>query len=161
MSITPNGHAAMHNRQPLHTSAWITTVSNSVRMMAPVGHTSRQGRRGPGLAPPAIFTQRAPLRAPVDAVLAHVPHHQPAWVLAVLAELLDELHVTPVDAVEPLRIVVAVPRQHATPAVRGRQLVPLLARDLARLAADAHRGVGEEPHRLVTHAFSTLHTNAL
>src|SRR2546422_4868810 len=30
-----------HARQPLQTSDWMTTVSNSVRMMAPVGHTSR------------------------------------------------------------------------------------------------------------------------
>src|SRR6202042_2444751 len=30
----------------------------------------------------------------------------------------------------------------------GQQVVPLLARHLTRLAADAHRGVGEEPHAL-------------
>src|SRR4029077_20918060 len=96
-----------------------------------------------------------------DAVLAHVAHHQPAAVGAVLAELLDELHMAPVDAGESPGVVVASARQHAPTAVRGRQLVPLLARDLARLAADAHRGVGKKPHRLVTHAFSTLHTNAL
>src|SRR2546422_5464634 len=41
MSMTPNGQAAMQARHPLQTSDWITTVSNSVRMMAPVGHTSR------------------------------------------------------------------------------------------------------------------------
>ena len=32
----------MQFRQPLQTSCWMKTVSNSVRMMAPVGHTSIQ-----------------------------------------------------------------------------------------------------------------------
>src|SRR5215468_8174065 len=32
----------MQSRQPLHTSGWMYTVSNSVRMMALVGHTSMQ-----------------------------------------------------------------------------------------------------------------------
>src|SRR2546422_4195338 len=45
------------------------------------------------------------------------------------------------------RSVVAVAAQLPDAAVLGRELVPFLARDLARLAADANRGVGEEPHR--------------
>src|SRR6185503_12472266 len=73
-----------------------------------------------------------------------------------------EAHVAPVDAVQPPRVVVAVTRQRVDAAVRGRQLVPLLARHLARLAADADRGVREEAHRLRHgQAFSTLHTKAL
>src|SRR5215218_7558144 len=40
--ITPNGHAVTQYPQPLQTSSWITTVPNSVRVIAPVGQTSRQ-----------------------------------------------------------------------------------------------------------------------
>ncbi len=39
--ITPNGHAETQYPQPLQTSSWTTTVPNSVRISAPVGHTSR------------------------------------------------------------------------------------------------------------------------
>src|SRR6266513_1488626 len=42
MPMAPYGHAAMQLRQPLHTSCWMKTVLNSVRMMAPVRHTSMQ-----------------------------------------------------------------------------------------------------------------------
>src|SRR5690625_4210886 len=41
-SITPNGHPATQVPQPLQTSSWTTTVPNSVRNKAPVGHTSKQ-----------------------------------------------------------------------------------------------------------------------
>src|SRR5216683_16208 len=99
--------------------------------------------------------------AGVRAVLADVAHHEPAPVLAVGAELLDELHVPPVGAVELARIVVAVPAEDADAAVSGRELVPLLAGHLTRLAPDAHGRVGEETHRLRHQAFSTLHTKAL
>src|SRR2546425_11556442 len=40
--MTPYGHAEMQLRHPLHTSFWMYTVSNSVRMRAFVGQTSRQ-----------------------------------------------------------------------------------------------------------------------
>src|SRR5512133_2692009 len=40
--MTPNGQAGMQYPQPLQTSSWMTTVPNSVRKIAPVGHTSRQ-----------------------------------------------------------------------------------------------------------------------
>src|SRR5437660_9303421 len=97
----------------------------------------------------------------LDAVLADVAHHQPAAVVGAL-ELLDEADVPPVDAVQLAGVVVAVAGELADPAVRGRELVPFLARDLARFAADANRGVGEESHGLRHfHAFSTLQTNAL
>src|SRR3984957_15985104 len=40
-SIAPNGQPATQVPQPLQTSACTTTVPNSVRNSAPVGHTSR------------------------------------------------------------------------------------------------------------------------
>src|SRR2546426_309284 len=83
----------------------------------------------------------------LDAVLAHVAHHEPAAVVRTL-ELLDETDVPPVDTVQLAGVVVAVAAQLSDPAVLGRELVPFLARDLARFAADAHRGVGEESHGL-------------
>src|SRR5690606_12100070 len=102
---------------------------------------------------------------------------------------LDELDVAPVDPVEPQRVVVAPPGHLRHPAVPRGELVPLLARDLTRLAPDADGRVGEESHRFGhggssfqdsgfrirdsasalpnpesripnPHSFSTLHTNA-
>src|SRR2546425_7201100 len=97
----------------------------------------------------------------LDAVLAHVAHHEPAAVVRTL-ELLDETDVPPVDTVQLAGVVVAVAGELPDPAVLGRKLVPFLARDLARFATDANRGVGEESHGLRHfHAFSTLQTNAL
>src|SRR5689334_9317762 len=88
------------------------------------------------------------LEAPgLDAVLAHVAHHQPTAVVRAL-ELLDEADVPPVDAVQLAGVVVAVAAQLSDPPVPGRELVPFLARDLTRLAADANRGVCEESHGL-------------
>src|SRR3954470_21888770 len=43
--MTPNGHATTQYPQPLQTSDCTTTVSNSVRRMAPVGHASRHPAR--------------------------------------------------------------------------------------------------------------------
>src|SRR6476620_6905460 len=40
-SMTPKGHPATQVPQPLQTSSCTTTVPNSVRKSAPVGHTSR------------------------------------------------------------------------------------------------------------------------
>ena len=127
MSMTPNGQADMQSRQPLHAFDWMTTVSNSVRMMALVGQTCEN----------TACTQSA-----------HVAHHQPASVLAVFGKLFDELDVPPMDAVELAGVVVAVATQRVHPAIGAGQLVPFLAGDLARLAADADRRVGVEPHRL-------------
>src|SRR5262249_5627655 len=90
-----------------------------------------------------------------DAVLADVAHHQPAagagtteqriegHSLAFRGELLDELDVPPGGGGERSRVVVAL----AGPSelLRGEE-VPLLAGDLAGLAADADRGVGVEAH---------------
>src|SRR5258706_11882206 len=95
-----------------------------------------------------------------QAVLADIAHHEPAPVATIRAELLDELHVPPVDAVETTGVVVAVAAERPNPAIRRRKLIPLLAGDLARFAPDADRRVGEESHRLSHHAFSRLQTNA-
>src|SRR5205807_10315490 len=91
-----------------------------------------------------------------DAMLADVAHHQPSPLAAVGAELLDELHMPPVDAVELASVVIAVSGERAVAAVRRRELIPLLAGHLAGLAPDAHRRIGEEAHRLRHHAFSSV-----
>src|SRR6266699_2331148 len=66
----------------------------------------------------------------------------------ILGELLDELHVTPVGTVQAARVVVAVATHRAHAAMGAGKLVPLLAGDLARLAADADGGVRVESHGL-------------
>src|SRR4029453_2683814 len=84
--------------------------------------------------------------ARVCAVLAHVRLHEPAEVHAVGAgTLLDERDVAPRGRVQLARVVerFAGPREPV-----GREHVPLLARDLARLAADADRRVREEAEPL-------------
>src|SRR5436309_418456 len=63
-------------------------------------------------------------------------------------DLFDEPDRPHVDAVQHAGVVVAVAAPLPDPAVRGWELVQFLARDLARLAADANRGVGEESHGL-------------
>src|SRR6266550_1098872 len=83
----------------------------------------------------------------LHAMFAHVAHHQPTAVVGTV-ELLDELDVTPVRAIELARVVVAVARQLRHAAVRCWELIPILARDFARLAADADGRVGEETHGL-------------
>src|SRR4029077_20872536 len=55
--------------------------------------------------------------------------------------LLHELHVAPRRVAEGERVVV---RESAPSEPVVGDLIPLLARDFARLAADAERGVGEE-----------------
>ena len=64
--ITPNGHAPMQSRQPLQASDWMTTVSNSVRMMAPVGHTSRQPAFTQCLQTSLIMSQRPSWRSALN-----------------------------------------------------------------------------------------------
>src|SRR5262249_23074041 len=61
--ITPNGQAVMQSRQPLHTGSWMYTVSNSVRTIDPVGHTSRHGAFTQCLHTSDIISQRAWLRS--------------------------------------------------------------------------------------------------
>src|SRR5215475_8745498 len=81
-------------------------------------------------------------------MLAHIAHEEPAAVLAVLRELLNELDVAPVNSVELTRVVVAIAAQSVDAAVSARELVPLLACNLARLAADANGRVSVKPHGL-------------
>src|SRR5215470_3280557 len=80
--------------------------------------------------------------ARLRAVLADVAHHVPGHA-ALGGAALVELDVTPVLLVELPRVVVAVAELGRVPG----KLVPLLARDLAGLAADAERRVGEEADR--------------
>src|SRR5581483_424211 len=82
----------------------------------------------------------------VRAVLADVRGHEPPQPLGAVVDaqrllLFDESDVAPGVRVELAGVVVGLPRPLA-PVLRHE--VPLLARDLARLAADADRGVGEE-----------------
>jgi hypothetical protein len=86
-------------------------------------------------------------------MLAIVAHHEPAVQARLVGlpfrgskiawrldrELLNELHMAPGCRRQFIRVVVAV--AGPVKAIR-RQLIPLLARYLARLAADANRGVG-------------------
>src|SRR2546429_3647909 len=79
----------------------------------------------------------------VGAMLADVGHHQPALILPARVgfRLLDELDVAPGGRPQRPGVVATVAR-HRKPV--GGQLVPLLARHLARLAANAQAGIGEE-----------------
>src|ERR1019366_1719443 len=59
-------------------------------------------------------------------------------------ELLDEADMAPGRGAEGRSVVIGAATAERRPV--GGQVVPLLAGDLARLAADAYRRVGEEPH---------------
>src|SRR5205814_6580009 len=92
--------------------------------------------------------------ARVLTVLTDVAHHQPRLPsrdgrraednAIVVRHLLDELDVAPVLRVELAGVVERVRCELWWIAL---ELIPLFARDLARLAADADRRVGEESHR--------------
>src|SRR5687768_9538978 len=84
----------------------------------------------------------------LNAMLANVAHQEPTALASVLGELLDKLDVPPVEPVKPARVVIAVAAQCVETAIGCRQLVPFLAGDLARLAADADGGVGIKTHGL-------------
>src|SRR5258708_17197639 len=58
----------MELRQPLQTSCWMNTVSNSVRMMALVGHTSAHDACWQCLQTSDIISQAWPLPVTVAAV---------------------------------------------------------------------------------------------
>src|SRR5688500_13806212 len=82
--------------------------------------------------------------AGLDEVPADVAQHQPLALGPVPLELLDELDVPPVDAVQLAGVVVAVTRELVGAALVRRELVPLLAGDLARLTTDTQCRVGEK-----------------
>src|SRR5919106_454158 len=58
--MTPYGQAGTQLPQPLQTSAWTTTVPNSVRNSAPVGQTSRQAAWVQCLHTSELISQRTP-----------------------------------------------------------------------------------------------------
>src|SRR3954451_13981742 len=58
--MTPKGQAGTQYPQPLQTSSCTTTVPNSVRNSAPVGHTSRQAARVQCLYTSELISQRKP-----------------------------------------------------------------------------------------------------
>src|SRR5688500_19971680 len=91
-------------------------------------------------------------------MLADVRQHEPASVVR-RVELLDELDVSPRVAAQAERVVVTLTAHLRLPAVTRGELVPVLARDLARLAPDADGGVGEEAHSFCHQSFSTLQRN--
>jgi len=64
--MTLYGQAAMQFRQPLHTSCWMKTESNSVRMIAPVGQTSMQLACWQCLQTSDIIRKALPLPASAD-----------------------------------------------------------------------------------------------
>src|SRR5436190_6755145 len=83
--MTPNGHADTQYPQPLQMSSCTTTVPNSVRNSAPVGHTSRHAADVQCLQTSELINQRTPsdalpcsmnatwrhVSAPSDAVLSY------------------------------------------------------------------------------------------
>src|ERR1700749_3457170 len=58
--MTPYGQAGTQYPQPLQISSCTTTVPNSVRNSAPVGHTSRQAARVQCLQTSELINQRKP-----------------------------------------------------------------------------------------------------
>ena len=101
--------------------------------------------------------RRADLEARrIDAVLAHVRHHQPPRLAPIGAELLDKLDVPPVDVRKRHRVIVAqAGKRHCAP-VPCRQCVPLVASHLARLAANADGRIRVKADRLC-HASVSLY----
>jgi hypothetical protein len=84
----------------------------------------------------------------VRAMLADIRHHQPRGLRSVLCNLLDELHVPPVHIRKGTGIVVAVSRQSDEAILLSRELIPLMAGDLAGLTSDAHGRIREEAYAL-------------
>src|SRR5262245_44173214 len=81
-------------------------------------------------------------------MLTHIAHQQPAPVLAVLRELLDEFDVAPVNSVELACVVVTVAAQSVDAAVSARKLIPLFTSHFTRLAADADCRISIKSHGL-------------
>ena len=161
--MTPNGQPATQVPHPLQTSACTTTVPNSVRNSAPVGHTSRQpawvqclhtsddiSQRNSGVSGGAVSAGAASGRGRVDGLRGAHPRHAEVdqgasgllGLLDAVASLLDEGDVPPGAGAERAGVVVGRPEQFQVAV--ARVVVPLLAGHLAGLAADADRGVGEE-----------------
>jgi len=56
----------------------------------------------------------------LDAMFAHITHHQPAADGTIFAKLLDERDMAPVDAIQASRVVIAIATELADTAVGGR-----------------------------------------
>src|SRR5258706_689283 len=150
--LEPDAHAIVTERALLRRARDHVHIDDAKGTAGDAGAAAvahiRLDHHGVELAADDLATRAHLDTAGFDAVLAHVAHHQPAAVVRAV-ELLDELDMPPVRAVELARVVVTVARHFRHAAVCGRQLIPVFARDLARLAADTDRRVSEEPHRLV------------
>src|SRR5882724_7938633 len=59
--MTPKGQAATQDEQPLQMSGWMKTFSNSLWMIAPVGHACWQGAVTQCLQTSLIISQRPSL----------------------------------------------------------------------------------------------------
>ena len=93
------------------------------------------------------------------AVLAHVRHHVPAHADLVVARFLEKANQT-IALVGEVGVVLVRPRPLR---LFGLELIPLLARDLARPAPDAERDVGEHrdgARHVYTSTFRTLQSSA-
>src|SRR5215211_5178371 len=122
------------------------TVSNSVRISAPVGHASRQPAFVQCLQTLDMNSQRSSCWWPFASATStrSTISSSPTPAPASLRACTDGM--PPGRRRQRPRVVVgpALAEQVAV----GGQVVPLLARHLARLAADADGGVGEEAHPL-------------
>jgi len=141
MSITPNGQAPMQSRQPLQTSDW---MNDGVELRADDGAG----------------------RADLEAARAHASacRRRTSSTSARRDGPAPNCSMNFTCASECRRAGACcrrVARQRGAPAVGGRQLIPLRARELARLAPDTHRRVGIEAHGLGHSGLSTLQTKAL
>src|SRR6476661_3296214 len=94
--MTPNGQAATQYPQPLQTSSCTTTVPNSVRNRAPVGHTSRQAAWVQCLQTSDDISQRTPASSSVAA---------PGPIPGIPRSVVSTTPVDPTPSVEPTPLV--------------------------------------------------------
>jgi hypothetical protein len=132
MSITLYGQAEMQLRHPLQTSSWMKTVSNSVRMIAPVGQTSMQLACSQCLQTSDISRKALPLPVPIVSsgtlsmiftwrqvlpsrfpVLSRLSPRNP-W--SVAGSWFHCLHATS-QALQPMQTLVSVKNPYASPGV--------------------------------------------
>src|SRR5262249_42662266 len=75
----------------------------------------------------------------VHAVFADIAHKQPAAVFPVIGELLDKFHVTPVDTVEPARVIVAIAAERVLATVSGGEVGSIPCMPPRRLCSRCRR----------------------
>src|SRR5215211_530740 len=124
-------------------SSWTTTVPNSVRTSAPVGQTSRQAAEVQCLHTSELISQRMPSRAGGTSGPCNGRSGTSTGADCSMKATWRQL-------LAPSMPVVVQRHAEQVQSVVGDQ-VPFLAGDLAGLAADADRGVGEEsdPRRVL------------